>query len=76
MSSLDLLSITLDIPLQKRGKDRKTFLNYNYIPKFICKYPKQMLWQMEFPRQLNVISEQGYHSVILPLSKMSRKMIT
>jgi len=56
MSSLNLLSVTLDIPLQKRGKDRKTFLNCNYIPKFICKYLKQMLWQMEFPRQLNVIS--------------------
>ena len=23
----------------KRGKDRKTWLNCNYIPKFICKYP-------------------------------------
>jgi len=31
---------------------------------------------MEFPRQLDVIPKQGCHFVTLPLSEMSRKMIT
>jgi len=30
--------------------NRTTWLNCNYIPIFICKYLKQMLRQMEFPR--------------------------
>jgi len=31
-------------------KERQKELKCRYIPIFICKYPKQMLWQMEFPR--------------------------
>ena len=42
----------------KRGKDRKTWLKCIYNPIFICKYLKQMLQQMDFPRQLDVISQQ------------------
>ena len=35
-----------------------------------------MLQQVEFPRQLDVIQQQGFHFTILLLSEMSGKMIT
>jgi len=40
---------------EKRERQKDFLLNCNYIPKCICIYPKQMLRQMEFPRQLDVI---------------------
>ena len=53
---LDWLSQQNKLSAGERRERQKDFcLKCNYNPIFICKYPKQMLRQMEFPRQLDVI---------------------
>jgi len=39
----------------ERRERQKDLLKCNYNPIFICKYLKQMLQEMEFPRQLDVV---------------------
>jgi len=41
---------------RERQKDFiKQLLNCNYIPIYVCEYLKQILQQMESPRQLDVV---------------------